>query len=85
MKDFDDTQAIEEGWCISCCEGSHYIPNGWYDLQRWDEDTEFNTDQDAVAFVHQRAIDGSEYHREALSKMEDMNFRMVRELQKSAG
>lgn len=81
MDKFDETQSYEEGWCISQCEGSIYVPNGWYDLQRLDEDTTFRTDLEAKAFVHQRAIEGSEYHREALFRMENENFRMVRKLQ----
>lgn len=81
MNDLDQTQAFEEGWCISECSGSHYIPEGWFDIQRLDEADRFRTDREAQAYVFNKAAEGSEYHLNAVKMWEDVNFRMVRRLQ----
>lgn len=69
MADFDNTQAMREGWCISDC-GSYHDTLGNprpYQLQRLDELEVFDGDQEAWAFVKQKANEGSEYHKSALN------------------
>jgi hypothetical protein len=73
----DPDQAYAEGWCIAECQGSHYFPDGWYDLQRWDEAGVFKLDIYAVAFVTDKAASHSEYHSSALMYMEQQNMKLL--------
>ena len=54
---FDNTQAFTEGWAL--------FNDG--ELQRIDEADTFASDEAALAYVQQRAADGSAYHQAALN------------------
>lgn len=83
MEAFDQTQANEEGWCISQCSGSQYFPEDWFDIQCWAESDRFENDLQALTFVINKVNERSEYHMNALTAMESTNFSMVREYQKN--
>lgn len=79
---FDNTQAANEGWCISECFGSK---NGPWQLQKDDCQDKFAKDSEAWQHVVTQADAGSAYHKAALefllqhSRQEyDVIFRNVR-------
>lgn len=53
---------FREGWCVMWSDN-----RGRFEIQRDDDSSIFRSDEDADAFVRQRAIDGSEPHREAIA------------------
>lgn len=70
MRDFDNTQALAEGWDL-------FDVDGRYQLQRIDcpsdhaamldyDEPKFESDAKAIMFVAWMAMDGSEYHENAL-------------------
>lgn len=62
---FDSTQALKEGWLISRTCGLS-DPDETYRLERHDEANIFTDDAAAWANVATHALNGSEYHKEAL-------------------
>lgn len=64
MTEFDNTQAIHEGWSIFECDGSD---NGHWQLMKLDCTNQFMTDIDAWRHVVECADLGSVYHKQALS------------------
>lgn len=82
MDTFNQDQAYAEGWCISHCSGSSYFPDGWYNIEMVDGESNFENDLEAVAFVYSQAATGSQYHRDAVIAMEEANFNRVRESEK---
>lgn len=67
FKQFDQGQAIDEGWCV--------IRNsrGVRELQRDDDQEVFLHNSAAVQFVKERAAEGSAYHKEALESVRPQN------------
>ena len=63
--EWDDTQAISEGWYISAIDGQ--IKRGFDIAGSSSASPEF-LDQWVLAFVQQRAREGSAYHIEALAR-----------------
>ena len=74
MSDFDETQSYNEGWLASTCLGSSYFPEGWMQIERFDEKDAFQNDWEALAFVAKRAAEGSLYHARALEMIDRSNF-----------
>ena len=77
MKTFDETQSYSEGWLATTVSGSVYFPEEWMQIERFDEMEVFKNDWEAVAFVTQKAAEGSQYHRDALIMIEKSNFNLV--------
>jgi hypothetical protein len=74
MADFDNTQALQEGWDLFDvdgrlqlqridCPGDHRHVGVDYDYPKW------HSDADAIVFVARRAYDGSDYHYDAISRI----------------
>ena len=53
---------MREGWCVMWSDSRQR-----YEIQRDDEWSVFRCDEDAEAFVRQRAVDGSAPHRAAIA------------------
>lgn len=66
MINFDNTQAMEEGWCIS--EVGSTEP---FRLEKLDEANKFDSDDQAHLFVVVMSFVGSSYHRSALQFLYD--------------
>jgi len=67
MSDWDNTQARSEGWLLD--EGNVIIAlNGCFGL-RLHQSSDFRpSDARAIAFIQQKAKEGSAYHIEALAR-----------------
>lgn len=70
MSDWDNTQAIEEGWYVSGVYGTirpwedtFQELTGWQEVRTWEALTEL-----AIARVEAKAKEGSGYHIEALAR-----------------
>lgn len=61
--DFDNTQALDEGWGIFDCFGSD---NGDWQIQKVDEWDAFASDDDVWRYVLQQASYGCAYYSAAL-------------------
>lgn len=76
IEDFDQDQAIAEGWCISYVSAHSTLPEGWYRIERWDDNPRFKKgDYEAIAFVAEQAANRSEYHMMALELVDIVNSR----------
>lgn len=71
---FDITQALREGWTLSAVDNRYQIqklddPSAVDDIYLGFTEPKFESDSDALIHVALQAHAGSEYHREALSKV----------------
>jgi hypothetical protein len=80
--EFDNSQAINEGWSIFTCYGSE---NGRYQLQCCDDDDVFVADAQAWKFVVEQAQVGSEYHKAALQYLRDYNPMEIQAIERLYG
>jgi hypothetical protein len=80
--EFDNSQAIDEGWSIFKCYGSD---NGPYQLQCCDDDDVFTKDEQAWRFVVDQARMGSEYHKKALQYLRDYNLMELHSIARVCG
>jgi hypothetical protein len=67
----------KEGWDIFFSEGSH---DGDYQIQCIDDMGVFKNDLEAIAFVYDKAIQGSKRHRKALASIAMLNPRELRNI-----
>jgi hypothetical protein len=82
IPEFDNSQAVKEGWSIFTCDGSD---NGPYQLQCCDDDDVFEKDVQAWQYVVQCAKGGSEYHKKALDYLREHNPAEIMAMQRIFG
>jgi hypothetical protein len=72
IPDFDNNQAVTEGWYIADCDGSD---NGPYQIQKLDDENVFSKDDEAWDHVVAKAREGSAYHLSAIEYIRVYNPR----------
>jgi hypothetical protein len=80
--EFDNSQAINEGWSIFTC---YCTDNGPYQLQCCDDDDVFVSDEKAWKFVVDQANAGSEYHKSALAYLREHNPMEIQAIERLYG
>ncbi|KFG99069.1 hypothetical protein GQ56_0101020 [Burkholderia paludis] len=81
-REFDNEQAVGEGWSIFTCDGSEC---GRYQLQCCDDDDVFLNDYVAWKFVVDQARVGSEYHKKALAYLREHNPMEIHAIERQFG
>lgn len=82
IPEFDNSQAVTQGWSIFECTGSD---NGPYQLQCCDDDDVFLDDAAAWGYVVKCARGGSEYHKQALAYLRDHNPMEIKAIERIHG
>jgi len=75
---YDDCKAMHEGWAIFLCDDNKLRIQRLDDPQNTDYENMplepvFDTDEEAIAYVTQRANEGSKMHRASLALHETEN------------